>query len=103
VGRFEPGELKAVVYSGGMEAARHIVGTSDIAVKLALALDDMGAAPVEGDLVFLRTVLTGSYGRSCRTAAGRWCVSYQHRLHGPGSRYLSSSQKIGQSTHQAGV
>jgi beta-galactosidase len=61
-GAFQAGELKAVAYSGGKEVATHIVRTPGQAVKLVVTRDDMGVAPVENDLVFLRAVLTDSQG-----------------------------------------
>jgi beta-galactosidase len=61
-GAFEAGELKAVAYVGGKAVATHVVRTPGEAVKLALTLDDMGVAPAENDLVFLRAVLTDGHG-----------------------------------------
>ena len=62
VGRFEAGELKAVAYAGGKVIATHAVRTPGAAVRLSVARDDAGVAPVKGDLVFLRAALTDAKG-----------------------------------------
>ncbi|QBI01381.1 glycoside hydrolase family 2 protein [Pseudoduganella albidiflava] len=61
-GGFQPGELVAVAYTGGKVVAEHKVRTPGDAVKLDLALDDMGVPPAVGDLVFARARLVDANG-----------------------------------------
>lgn len=61
-GSYAAGELKAVAYIGGRVVATHIVRTPGAPVKLAVARDDLGVAPVRDDLVFLRATLVDANG-----------------------------------------
>jgi beta-galactosidase len=80
-GGFQPGELKAVAYLDGKAVATHIVRTPGDAVKLAVALDDMGVPPSDGDLLFLRARLTDAQGivvpDNGRTVAFRASAGYE--------------------------
>jgi len=61
-GGFQAGELVALAYTGGQVVAEHKVRTPGEAVKLDVALDDMGVPPVVGDLVFARARLVDANG-----------------------------------------
>lgn len=52
--KFEPGELKAVAYRGGVTAAQHIVETPGAVKRLELTVDESGRPLASaGDLVFV--------------------------------------------------
>lgn len=61
-GRVQAGELKAVAYIGGKAVATHSVRTAGAPVGLRVWLDDMGVAPVPGDLVFVRARVQDAAG-----------------------------------------
>jgi beta-galactosidase len=63
-GGFAPGELVALAYTKGKVVAEHRVRTPGEAVKLALALDDLGIPPAKGDLVFVRARLVDASGNT---------------------------------------
>jgi beta-galactosidase len=70
-----------VAYLDGKAVATHIVRTPGDAVKLAVALDDMGVPPSDGDLLFLRARLTDAQGTvvpdNGRTVAFRASAGYE--------------------------
>ncbi|GGX95178.1 DUF4982 domain-containing protein [Massilia dura] len=61
-GAFQAGELVAVAYTAGKAVAEHKVRTPGAAVKLDVALDDMGVPVGAGDLVFARARLVDADG-----------------------------------------
>jgi beta-galactosidase len=61
-GAFQAGELVAVAYTGGKPVAEHKVRTPGEAVKLDVALDDMGVPAAVGDLVFARARFVDANG-----------------------------------------
>jgi beta-galactosidase len=61
-GTFQAGELVAVAYTGGKVVAEHKVRTPGDAVRLDVAIDDMGVPPAVGDLVFARARFVDANG-----------------------------------------
>jgi beta-galactosidase len=61
-GAYAPGELVAVAYTGGRVVAEHRVRTPGAASALALSVDDRGAKPAAGDLVFVRARIVDANG-----------------------------------------
>lgn len=69
LGRFEPGELKAIAYLDGQPAAEHIVRTPGAPARLALSLD-LSNRPLArgGDLVFVHAQIVDTNGTVVPTA-----------------------------------
>jgi len=68
--RFEPGELVAVGYVGGKEAARHAVRTPEAPVRLETVIDTLDVAPAAGesDVVAVHARIVDAHGTLCVTA-----------------------------------
>ncbi len=68
--RFEPGELVAVGYVGGMEAARHAVRTPAAPARLETVVDTLDIAPAAGesDVVAVHARIVDTNGTLCVTA-----------------------------------
>ena len=68
--RFEPGELKAVAYIGGMVVAEHIVRTPGPAKKVDVVIDFSGrSVGGRGDLAFARARILDATGTVVPTAS----------------------------------
>ena len=69
VGRFEPGELKAIAYLRGKPAAEHLVKTPGAPARLELSLDLSGRPLTgNGDIVFVHARIVDAVGTVVPTA-----------------------------------
>ncbi|MFZ3572241.1 glycoside hydrolase family 2 TIM barrel-domain containing protein [Streptomyces sp. BH097] len=67
---YEPGELQAVTYAGGMESGRHVVHTAGAPKRLRADSDRAIVTATGGDLAYVSLTLTDAAG-TCNPSADR--------------------------------